>query len=267
MKGLAVSLALCSFAFGQETQGGLTDKRIYELFTSGVQTGEILRIIATAPEIEFDLRPEATFALIRAGVPDAIIRAMAAREKGTALEAAAGLSEPPSRGASTSTIAAWPATREEGPSYQSNGQWVEMAPEIVHWKNGTDFRSYTTAGLPKGEITGELSSRSSRLRLTLPVQILVYCPEGAEITDYRFVRLRSRANSRQFLIRGRGRPYDPVDSILRDAFVHSRRIATCTWAIDIDVGPGEYGLLPPRALASSGAGGYAGKVYTFTVVE
>jgi len=76
--GALVSICL----FGQQAQGPLTDQRISDLVTAGVSSPEVIRIIASAPEIEFDLRPEATAGLMKAGVSVEIIKAMAARENG-----------------------------------------------------------------------------------------------------------------------------------------------------------------------------------------
>ena len=67
----------------QQAQGPLTDQRIMSLVGAGVSTNEILRIIGTAPEIDFQLSPVATDAMMKAGVSAQIIRAMAARESGT----------------------------------------------------------------------------------------------------------------------------------------------------------------------------------------
>jgi hypothetical protein len=264
LTALAVALAICELAWGQEAQGGLTDRRIYELFKSGVQTVEILRIIATAPEIEFDLRPGATFALMKAGVSAEIIKAMAAREKGAPLERETARADSSAAGTAASRFAPWPANSDQGTYYRSHGEWAAMEPEIVHWK-GMGLKTYATAGLFKSEMTGRILSSASRLRLTLPIQFLVYCPEGADITEYRLVRLRSRANSREFSIGNSGRSYDAADLSLRNASLRDQRIATPAWTIQIDVGPGEYGLLPPSEPANGG--GAANKVYTFTVVE
>jgi hypothetical protein len=49
---------------------------------AGVSANEIIRIIASAPVVSFDLRPGSTDNLLKVGVPEAIIKAMAAREAG-----------------------------------------------------------------------------------------------------------------------------------------------------------------------------------------
>lgn len=63
----------------------LNNQRICDLVTTGVSAAEVLRIIGTAPKIDFDLRPVSTDALMKAGVSEDIIKAMAARESGQAV--------------------------------------------------------------------------------------------------------------------------------------------------------------------------------------
>jgi len=63
----------------------LTNMRVADLVRAGVSTQEIVRVIASAPEVNFDLRPASTDNLLQAGVSENIIKAMAARENGTSL--------------------------------------------------------------------------------------------------------------------------------------------------------------------------------------
>ena len=84
-----LTLVLCAFALSiaaQESQrrsGPLTDERIIELVRAGVRPDELARVIATAPQVSFDLTPAATDAMMKAGVSEDAIKAMAAREQGT----------------------------------------------------------------------------------------------------------------------------------------------------------------------------------------
>jgi len=63
-------------------QAVLNDQRIMMLAQSGVSEAELLRLIATAPKIDFDLRPVSTDAMMKTGVSENVIKAMAARESG-----------------------------------------------------------------------------------------------------------------------------------------------------------------------------------------
>ena len=84
MTSLRTTLALLT-AFtvcAQQTTGPLTNPRIGDMVLAGVSQTEIIRIISTAPQISFDLRPGSTDNLLKVGVSEAIIKAMAAREAG-----------------------------------------------------------------------------------------------------------------------------------------------------------------------------------------
>lgn len=77
--GLLLLLALSLFA---QTSGPLTNQRIIELTRAGVHQDELTRIIATAPEVSFDLTPAGEQQMMQAGVTEETIKAMAAREDG-----------------------------------------------------------------------------------------------------------------------------------------------------------------------------------------
>src|SRR5450755_3548147 len=84
MASSRITLALLT-AFtvcAQQTTGPLTNPRIGDMVLAGVSQTEIIRIISTAPQISFDLRPGSTDNLLKVGVSEAIIKAMAAREAG-----------------------------------------------------------------------------------------------------------------------------------------------------------------------------------------
>src|SRR5437868_7332869 len=68
----------------QQTQGTLTNGRIEDMVLAGVSQSEIIRIISTASAFNFDLSPGSTDNLLKLGVSEDIIKAMAARENGTA---------------------------------------------------------------------------------------------------------------------------------------------------------------------------------------
>jgi TonB family protein len=60
----------------------LTDARIIQFVRNGLRGDEIIRLIETAPSISFDLTPSATDQMLKAGITEDVIKAMAAREQG-----------------------------------------------------------------------------------------------------------------------------------------------------------------------------------------
>ena len=79
---LLAAILIASLASGQETKGSLTDQRIMELALAGVSETELILIVATAPKVDFDLRPISTDALLQYGVSEEVIKAMSARQVG-----------------------------------------------------------------------------------------------------------------------------------------------------------------------------------------
>jgi len=66
-----------------QDRGPLTNQRICELLADGVSTQEVIRVIMSAKEIDFTLQPAYIDLMMKAGVTDDVIKAMAARENGT----------------------------------------------------------------------------------------------------------------------------------------------------------------------------------------
>lgn len=265
---------LAVFALGmaaQEPQGELTNVRVGDLVRMGVSTPEIIRIISTAPRVSFDLRPGSTDNLLKAGVSEEIIKVMAARELGQSVPTTASAPFPARPAAMAPAASSMPApisVPEVGAYYQSNGQWVEMMPEVVNWKTGGVIKSLATAGIVKGDLNGRLRNGRSRLTITKPIRLLVYTPEGTQITEYQLIRLRTHSNAREFRTVTGGVFHVSGDSNRDDLPFDGQHVATRTWTISLDgLQPGEYGLLPPGAIEARSASAQLGKMYTFTVLE
>jgi hypothetical protein len=84
MKRLPLVIALTLFPSSvfaqQQSAKPLNDQRVVDLVAMGVSEQEILRMIASAPKFDFDLRPESTEALLKLGVSEEVIKGMAAKE-------------------------------------------------------------------------------------------------------------------------------------------------------------------------------------------
>jgi hypothetical protein len=65
----------------QAPTASLDNLRIIELAKAGIRPSELIRLIATAPDVSFTLTPVATNALLAGGVSEDVIKAMAGREK------------------------------------------------------------------------------------------------------------------------------------------------------------------------------------------
>jgi hypothetical protein len=269
MKRLAMALSLCGLVYAQ--QGSLTDARLMGLAQAGVSEAELVRMVGAAQEIEFDLRPVATDAMMKAGVSAQVIRAMAAREFGTPSVATVVSLPTPSTSIATPPAAVQVAISgisEIGVYHLQNGAWAEMMPEVVNWKTGGVLKSLSTAGIVRGDVNGRLRGGTSRTRTTSATRLLVYCPEGTQVTEYQLIHLRTHSNSREFRTVTGGVLHVSGNSDRDDLPFNDQRIAPRMWTIALEaLRAGEYGLLPPGAGAGRSASAQLGKMYTFTVAE
>ncbi|MGI9073358.1 MAG: hypothetical protein ACR2JB_19080 [Bryobacteraceae bacterium] len=135
-------------------------------------------------------------------------------------------------------------------------------------ETGGVVKTVATAGIVKGDVNGRLRRGKSKTQFSGPIQLLVYCPEGTQITEYQLIRLRMHSNSREFRTVTGGIFHVSGDSDRDDLPFNSNHIAVRTYTIALTgLRPGEYGLLPPGAIATRSASVQLGKMYTFTVVE
>jgi hypothetical protein len=143
-----------------------------------------------------------------------------------------------------------------------------MMPEVVNWKTGGVVKTISTVGIVKGNINGRLRNGRSKTQLTNPIKLLVYCPDGTQITEYQLIRLRIHSNAREFRTVTGGIFHVSGDSNRDDLPFNSDHIAVRTYTIPLTgLTSGEYGLLPPGAIEARSASAQLGKMYTFTVVE
>jgi hypothetical protein len=146
-----------------------------------------------------------------------------------------------------------------------SGKWTAIDPEIVHIKSGGFIKSTATHGIIKPDHNGRVNGRESALALKRPIQILLYTPEGAAVSEYTFVRFRLNSSNREFRILTGGVfhstggadrdevPFKPVRTAPR----------TYEFTVDDSVAGGEFGILPP----GTGNVTNGGKIYTFAIVE
>jgi hypothetical protein len=89
MKTLSLGVFAVALLYGQKSPETLTDSRIMGLVQTGVSEAELLRLVSTAPKFDFDLQPVATDAMMKVGVSEEVIKAMAARESGSSVPVSA----------------------------------------------------------------------------------------------------------------------------------------------------------------------------------
>lgn len=186
--------------------------------------------------------------------------------------ALAPVSTPPQSPTSISnrvTAGTAPLVDEVGVYYRSTtGDWIQMMPEVVNWKTGGVLKSLGTAGILKGDVNGIIRGDVGRLKIEGPVALLVYCPEGTEITEYQLIRLHQHSDSREFRT-VTGGVFHVSGGAQRDTIdFDSKHVAQRTWTINIgSLSRGQYGILPPGLSSARSAGSQLGKMYTFSIAE
>ena len=160
-----------------------------------------------------------------------------------------------------------PVVSEVGVYYDKAGKWADLSPEPVNFKSGGVLKTIGTAGIVKGDMSGHLNGSHSPNQLKTPIEILVYTREGIAITEYQLLRLRDQKDAREFrTVTG---VFHASGGATRDLMpFDGKKVAPRTYTISLtNLGPGEYGLLPPTAGDGTGTTGRLGKLYTFRVIE
>ena len=189
------------------------------------------------------------------GVSDKVIAAMISKASGG--------------GAPAPAAAAAGPVNEVGVYYKKGDAWADLNPEVVNFKTGGVLKSIGTAGIVKGDVNGHLNGDHSPNAIKTPIEILIYTPEGTAATEYQLLRLHEQKDSREFRTITGG-VLHVSGGATRDAIpFENQKIAPRTYKIVVpaDLGPGEYGILPPSGGDSTGSSGRIGKLYSFRIIE
>ncbi|HTS63049.1 MAG TPA: hypothetical protein VMH28_13560 [Candidatus Acidoferrales bacterium] len=258
--GMAVLAVLCC------AQAVLNNDAIIKMVKAGLGDDIVLNTIKAQPG-QYAMAADDLIALKKAGVSDKVIAGMmekAAAPSGNPLPP--GNAAPPPAAATAPTPA--PVVSEVGVYFNKAGTWADVSPEVVNFKTGGALKTVGTVGIVKGDVNGHLNGLHSPNHLKTPVELLVYTPEGTAITEYQLLRLREQKDSREFRT-VTGGVFHASGGATRDLMpFENKKVAPRTYQITLgNLGPGEYGLLPPASGDSSGHSGRLGKIYSFRIIE
>jgi hypothetical protein len=260
------SAALAVYLIAQSSTGALTNQKIGELVRLGVRPAEVVRMIQSAPTVAFDLRPVSTDNLLAAGVPEDVIKAMAAKQNGLPIQATTHSEVRHESVAARDQISA--EITEVGVYYRDGGPWIRMMPEIANWQTGGVIKSATTLAIIKKDLNGRIAGSQAKIHLRSVDEILIYCPEATEVTEYQLLKLREHHNAREFRA-VTGGVFHQSGGAKRDLVqfdptpVNDR---SYTFPLS-GLAAGQYGLMPPGSYLSHGPSAQFGKVYTFSISE
>jgi len=251
-------LVFCSFAIAQQA---MNNDAVVKMVKAGLSDDLIITTINASPGT-YDVSADGIIALKAAGVDDKVVAAIVAKAAGPAAPPAASAPAPAASGRP-------PGIDDVGAYYKDkNGAWIALMPEVVNFKTGGVMKSIASAGIVKGDINGHIQGREAKLKLTFPVVLAVYVPEGTDITEYQLLHLRPNSDSREFRS-VTGGVMHVSGGVKRDLIDYQpEKLAPRVYEITLDpsLGRGEYGLLPPGAFGSSNMGS-SGKIYSMSIVE
>ncbi len=246
--------------------GGITFEDVIRLSHAGLSDKVIIAQIHRRTE-PFDLTPEQLLQLKTAHVSDPVIEAMAGPPNSTPVVTIKPSA--PIGHQAVPPVAGTGLPSEIGMYVDKKGSWTELLPEIVNWKTGGVLKNVATVGVVKGDVNGHVNGSTSANRFTKSTEFLIVMPEGREITEYQLLELHQNGNNREFRI-VTGGVLHVSSGATRDLLAFEQtKIASRTYEVTLpnDLHPGEYGILPPGAVADLNGAGSRGKLYSFRVIE
>jgi len=254
----------CSFLFAQEgplptpPQAALSNDAIIKMTTAGLNDDLILQTIHTQPG-HYSTSADDLIALKKAGVSDRVVAAMIGQSSAP-IAASAAI-------APVKEILP-PGVDDVGVYWKNkNGDWVRMTPEIVNYKSSSVIPSLVTRNIVKQDMNGNIEGPAAQLKITNPVDILLYMPEGTEPEEYLLLKLRVNSKSREFRSSTGGVFHSTTGAQRDEVDFAPIRIGPRLYEFTVtNAKAGEYGVLPPGAVRSANAAS-GGKIYTFHVIE
>ncbi len=249
---LFVAFALC-LGIASAQQFSNTNDSVIKMVKAGMSDSIVISSINSQPA-HFSLSANDLIALKQAGVSDAVMAAMIARNAPTAAPAPnANISEYPT---------------DIGVYYGSKGVYTNLQAEVVNTKTGGFMKSLATDGIVKGDINGHINGEHSATSLTTPLDFLIVVRNGDAPAEYQLLRLHAKSKYREFRS-VTGGVFHASTGASRDLVeFQTVKVAPLTYKITLPapLPPGEYGFLPPGAFASKNLAS-SGMMYTFSLKE
>jgi hypothetical protein len=255
-------------------QAELTNESVIKMVKAGLSADIVATTVNSQPG-HYDVSPDALIALKRAGVGDAVISAMIARNSGAAA-GSPGAANPANAGGNGNSgfgsngagANGLPAGVDSVGVYckDKDGNWAEVSAEVVNFKTGGALKHIGSAGIVKGDLNGNVAGFHSHLALRNPADFILYVPEGTSPGEYQLIRFRVSSNSREFRSLTGGVAHTSGGAVRDTVEFTTKKIAPRVYAVTLngDVGKGEFGFLPPLDTLGGKNVSSSGKIYTFT---
>jgi hypothetical protein len=220
----------------------------------------ILQTVRSQPG-NYQTGPDDLVALKSAGVSQAVIAAMLARNSGLQQHPA-----PPPVEVTPISV----NTDDPGVYFKNaQGQWEMMGPELVRYRDGGALKSVLTRDIVKKDQNGVVTGPKSKLPISLGTEMLILAPNlQTDAVEYVILRFRTKSDRREFRVKT-GNVFHSETGTDRDALdipIHKVSSRLFGFTVPRDLEKGEYGVLAPGSAATPGIS-HAGKVYTFSITE
>jgi len=249
-------------------QKTLNNDSIIKLVKAGLSDDLITTTINTSSG-SYDTSTDGIIALKTAGVSDKVVAAILVKSAAPAAPATPPAPIPSAEKASPATPSLPPGVDTLGIySQATDGSWQEFISSVVSMETGGAIKSFT-ARMVKGNFSGHVEGPTSRLKLKLPANLLLYLPEGVSPGEYQLVRFRIENENRVFRLIAKNHDRATNGPVRDTVEFDAKKIAPRLYEIELgkDLGVGEYGLLPPAEAGTKETSASQGKIYAFTAVD
>ena len=237
----------------------LDNASIIKMTTAGLDDGIILQTVRSQPG-DYRTGPDDLIALKNAGVSQAVISGMLARNSGLQQHAAPAPVE----------VAPLSVNTDDPGVYFKNkqGQWEEVGPELVRYRDGGALKSLVTNNIVKKDENGVVTGPKSKLSVSPGTEMMILAPANTDAVEYVILRFRDKSDRREFRVKT-GNVFHSETGTDRDALdipIHKVSQHLFAFTVPRDLTKGEYGVLAPGQAATPGIS-HAGKIYTFSITE
>ena len=237
----------------------LDNDSIIKMTAAGLDDGIILQTVHSQPG-DYRTGPDDLIELKSAGVSQAVISAMLARNSGLQQRAAPAPVEVAPLSVNTDDLGVY--------FKNSQGQWELVGPELVRYRDGGALKSVLTRDIVKKDENGVVTGPKSKLSISPGTEMMILAPANTDAVEYVILRFRNKSDRREFRVKT-GNVFHSETGTDRDALdIPIRKVSQHLFAFTVprDLQKGEYGVLAPGQAGMAGIS-HAGKIYTFSILE
>ncbi|MEZ2348696.1 hypothetical protein [Terriglobus sp. RCC_193] len=237
----------------------LNNDAIVKMSKAGLDDSILLQTVRSQPG-EYRTGPDDLIALKEAGVSQAVITAMLAKNSGLEMHPVVPVEVTPL------------SVNSDDPGlYFKNvqGQWEAVGPELVKYRDGGALKSLATNNIIKKDENGVVSGPKSHLKISPGTEMMILAP-GTQVdaVEYVILRFHEKSDRREFRVKT-GNVFHSETGADRDALdipIHKISSRLFGFTVPRDLQKGEYGVLAPGSAGAPGIA-HAGKIYTFSISE